>query len=652
MSYSVVFVSGSVSPTNKDLKNGSTVNVSFYKNSGVLPTAGAVLKSVRMTWSSINVYGNSRYLSCAYGTFYPSYSSGSHSGNLMNVGSDILRFTGGTIGFTVGGAGSSTSNALNVRSECVVTLTIEWEARTASTGRLSSTQGMHGYGITLDISATDPSFTHEVIWSRGSGYTSSETVEAGIASATLTVPPSWPVGAATVSLKTFLNGSQVGATQTYSWNVVVDGSKTFPSAGTLSASLVQDSRIPPSWNVFVQGYSKARLALSGYGAGASASITNIELSLGELRQSDTKATFDTPVLTETGELIPKAVVTNNFGNQASTSASSIKVHAYESPKVANLVAYRCLQNGTPNDFGTYIAVKATVEISSVSNLNGIVTLQAQYRKLNSSGWSSNVANLDNDTTAVFGGDLTANDQYEVRVVIADSIQNRAGTFTTKTSIVLTSECVLFFRDGGLNMSIGTEGTRDNAVELNGNWHFWHGDFDWTPLVEGVRDIAHGGTGAGTAQQAVANLGAAPASHKHNAADLTSGSLPIGRGGTGASDAASARSNLGITPSNIGAAASSHNHNASSITAGTLAAARLPFRIQYGTVSLTGVSWSHVSLSGFSSTPIVLVAYTDDSSSSNIKPLKTRSRSTSGFDVCMAGSSGSGSRTVCWLAIGT
>lgn len=652
MAYTVVFVSSSIDPTNYELKNGHVVNVSFYRNSGSLPTTGAVLKSVKMTWSSINVYGSSRYLDCAYGTFYPENSYGSHSGNLYGASSDILRFTGGTIGFVVGGAGSSTSNAMNVRNECVVTMTIEWEARTASTGRLNSTQGMHGYGITLDISAADPTFTHEVVWSRGGGYTSSQTVGAGVTSATLTVPTSWPTGPATVSLKTYLNGSQVGATQTYNWTVVVDGSKTFPAAGTLSASLLQDSRIPPSWNVFVQGYSRARLTLNGYGAGTSASITSIELSLGELRQSDTKATFDTPVLTETGELIPKAVVTNNFGNQASTSASGIQVHAYESPKVTNLVAYRCLQNGTPNDFGTYIAAKATVEISSVSGMNGIVTLQAQYRKLTSSDWSSNVANLENDTTIVFGGDLTANDQYEIRVVIADSIQNRAGTFTTKTSIVLTSECVLFFRDGGLNMSIGTEGTRDNAVELNANWHFWHGDFDWTPLVEGVRDILHGGTGAGTAQQAIANLGAAPVTHKHNAADVTAGSLPIARGGTGASDAAAARSNLGITPSNIGAAASGHNHNASSITAGTLAAARLPFRVQFGTVSLTGVSWSHVSLSGFSSTPIVLVAYTDDSASSNIKPLKTRSRSTSGFDVCMAGSSGSGSRTVCWLAIGT
>lgn len=106
----------------------------------------------------------------------------------------------------------------------------------------------------------------------------------------------------------------------------------------------------------------------------------------------------------------------------------------------------------------------------------------------------------------------------------------------------------------------------------------------------VVPVSRGGTGATNAAGArtnleitPANIGAAAASHNHNASNINAGTLsadrlptvPITKGGTGATTAANARSNLGITPANIGAAASSHNHAASNITSGTLSADRLP-----------------------------------------------------------------------------
>ena len=116
-------------------------------------------------------------------------------------------------------------------------------------------------------------------------------------------------------------------------------------------------------------------------------------------------------------------------------------------------------------------------------------------------------------------------------------------------------------------------------------------------------------------------------------------VPIANGGTGATTAASARSNLGA-------------NNAGNLTTGTLPAARLPFKIQYGQTSVTGVSWTTVSLSGFSNTPTIVVSYAGNPSSSGINVLKTTNESKSSFQVCMAGSSGSGTRKVNWIAIGT
>ena len=116
-------------------------------------------------------------------------------------------------------------------------------------------------------------------------------------------------------------------------------------------------------------------------------------------------------------------------------------------------------------------------------------------------------------------------------------------------------------------------------------------------------------------------------------------VPIANGGTRATTAANARSNLGA-------------NNAGNLTTGTLPAARLPFKVQYGQTSVTGVSWTTVSLTaGFTATPTIVVSYAGNPSSSGIAVLKTANESKSSFQVCMAGSSGSGTRYVNYIAIG-
>ncbi|QCQ57465.1 minor tail protein [Microbacterium phage Sucha] len=117
-------------------------------------------------------------------------------------------------------------------------------------------------------------------------------------------------------------------------------------------------------------------------------------------------------------------------------------------------------------------------------------------------------------------------------------------------------------------------TNQKRLELwvNGGWV----DLMDLALASGVLPVDHGGTGATTAAQARANLGAAasshthpwsqisgtpttypPSSHTHDMGDL-SGVLPVAKGGTGANNATSARGA-------IGAAASVHTHTWSQIS---------------------------------------------------------------------------------------
>ena len=119
-------------------------------------------------------------------------------------------------------------------------------------------------------------------------------------------------------------------------------------------------------------------------------------------------------------------------------------------------------------------------------------------------------------------------------------------------------------------------------------------------------------------------------------------VPIANGGTGASSAANARANIGA-------------NNASNLTTGTVPAARLPFKVAYGSTSISGSSSVTINYSsaGFTSVPKVLVTYSTTSSnwSGDNGAIKVHSKTTTQASIVVGGSFNT-SRNVDWLAIGT
>lgn len=69
---------------------------------------------------------------------------------------------------------------------------------------------------------------------------------------------------------------------------------------------------------------------------------------------------------------------------------------------------------------------------------------------------------------------------------------------------------------------------------------------WGKIKSLIITVDRGGTGATTADEARANLGAAASNHAHAASDITSGTLPVSHGGTGATSIDAARRNLHIS----------------------------------------------------------------------------------------------------------
>lgn len=119
-------------------------------------------------------------------------------------------------------------------------------------------------------------------------------------------------------------------------------------------------------------------------------------------------------------------------------------------------------------------------------------------------------------------------------------------------------------------------------------------------------------------------------------------VPVANGGTGATTAASARSNLGC-------------NNASNLTSGTVPAARLPFKVAYGSANINGSTAASINYSsaGFTSVPKVIVTYSTTSTnwSGDNGAIKVYSKTTTGASIIVGGSF-STTRAVDWIAIGT
>ena len=118
-------------------------------------------------------------------------------------------------------------------------------------------------------------------------------------------------------------------------------------------------------------------------------------------------------------------------------------------------------------------------------------------------------------------------------------------------------------------------------------------------------------------------------------------VPIANGGTGSSTAANARSALGA-------------NNASNLTTGTISAARLPFKVAYGSGNVSGNSALSINYSsaGFTSVPCVVLTYSTTGSnwSGDNGALKVHSKTTTGATVIVGGNFNT-SRAIDWIAIG-
>ena len=554
---------------------------------------------------------------------------------------------------------------------------------------------------------------HVVDWRFGSSLVHSTTTSVGQSSVSYTIPVSWLTvipnatsGTATVSVTTYASGGLELGTDTYSFTITAPASAV-PTISLAAARI--DNSVPSSWGIYVQGQSGVRITATASGYQGS-TISSYTIS-GGATGTQSSNVFTISVIYSSGTITYTVKVTDSRGRTA-TASISISVVAYSAPSFSSTDAFRCVAGGTASDTGTYISAKATGTFSSVSNKNSM-TLKVQYALSTSSAYSTAVI-LTNGTASIIGnGSIDINYSFKVKFTLSDQFNTiekilNVGTaaFTVffrqggngvafgkvserANALEINGDWDIYHGSEKISGTVpitrgGTGGTtaaaaRSNlgAVAKTGDTMTGNLNIQGTlypsmlllPTNSGQSNrIVFEGSYVGAAsfaawedstgnnrrmlevrtkayQSSLDNAvmlrvcdGGTWGNYRIFHAGMPSG-VPIANGGTGATTAANARSNLGA-------------NNAGNLTTGTLPAARLPFKIQYGQTSVSGVSWTTVSLTaGFTATPTIIVSYAGNPSSSGIAVLKTGNESKSSFQVCMAGSSGSGTRYINWIAIG-
>lgn len=552
--------------------------------------------------------------------------------------------------------GSSSTYSKNYLKWDSATLTVTYEEG-VSQPTVSSTSVNMGSAVTITTNRLSSGATHTLTYAIG-GSTGTIATSVG-ASYAWTPPlslasliPSATSCACTITCTTYYNGNAVGS-RTCSLTLNVPAS-VVPTISTLTISEAV-SGIATQFACYVQGKSKLSVSIGAAGARGS-TISSYRATLNGTAY--TSATFTTGLLNFSGSQTLSVTVTDSRG-RTGTTTRTITVQPYTVPSISNLKAERCNSAGTAAQTdGTKVRVTTAGSISSV-NAKNTCSCKLYYKLSTATAWTlaTNLTAVDyafSSTNLLLSATFNVLNSYDIKVSLTDF-------FTTVEQIVSvgTKQVMMDFYRDGTGIAFG------KVAESTGK-----AEFGWPLKLSSPLGLDQGGTGAATAAAARNNLGlgnttgavpianggtgATTAAAARNALGLgnTTGAVPVANGGTGATTAAAARTNLGITVANIGAAASSHNHAAGNITSGTIDAARLPFKVQYGSTTVTGVSWTSVTLSGFTAKPIIVVSYANNAATSGINVLKTQSESKTGFQVCMAGSSGSGTRTVNWIAIGT
>lgn len=359
-----------------------------------------------------------------------------------------ITFSGSKLG-TVSGSGSGTLDTI------------------ASKSTLAVSNGTIGTAQTLTVTKQNSSFTHTITWSAGdqNGTVCTKSSSTSISF----VPPNSMAYAnpngVTVSTKftieTFSNNTSLGSNSyTVSMNIP---ESMVPS---LTCTITDASNAYNTYGVYVQGYSRLTVSITGtgtYGSSISGYYHTID------GKDYTGSTITTSTINSSGSVTVICTVYDSRGRRA-TITKSISVSAYSSPKITMLAVHRSNASGTEDMQGNYATVNYSYAIESLNSKN-TKSVTIKYKKSTDStyttlsGVSANAYSVTNAAVTFAASDDSS---YDIMLTVKDAFSQ-----VSQTTKVSPAYCLYHIPASGKGITIGSIATGD-GFNVNMDSHFGMG----------------------------------------------------------------------------------------------------------------------------------------------------------------------------------
>lgn len=343
--------------------------------------------------------------------------------------------------------------------ETSASVTLDNIPRASSISSITSSVSMDGnHSVSVGISSASASFNHKIQINLAgtaryiSGIVSDRTITYKIPISWCSYLPNAVSGTATAYLYTYSGSTQIGSPKSATFTVTVPDDVK-PTIGGLTAERI-DNGVPTAWGLYVRSKSKAKLKMTGTSGSYGSSVQSMSISGGGYSSASSELTTGT--LNTAGTNTFTATVTDSRGRK-STGQTSISVVDYSTPAIIGYTVNRCLDNGTANDDGTYLSVKAAGTYASCSGKN-TMAITVKYRPVGGS-WSSETALASGTAKVIGGGEIDVNKSYETDISITDSF----GTWHAYPPNIPTSFSTIDFRAGGKGVTIGGAAEEDGLV---------------------------------------------------------------------------------------------------------------------------------------------------------------------------------------------
>lgn len=277
---------------------------------------------------------------------------------------------------------------------------------------------------------------------------------------------------AAITLTTHYGGATMTDTKTVTMRLPAAGVKPEVSAGWAAHAHDNTGTAAASIDAYVQGYSRATVSFDAskislkYGA----TIAGYKIVCGGV--TVTSAPYRTGTLTGTVASIV-CTVTDSRGQTASGNLS-VSLYAYAKPTITGVSIYRSNASGTADEDGTYIAVTATANISSLGGRNS-GTMKVYTAA--GSGSYTDKGTLTSGTRKILST-YSTDTSYRVKIELTDALGNTA----SYTQLVSTAAWAMKFRPTGNGVAFGKAAENAKSLEMPSDWVLRFGAKQFQPGI--------------------------------------------------------------------------------------------------------------------------------------------------------------------------